>query len=99
MEPNIKENNSGARLGLNSISSLLNETLAFYQEHFVTLSEIVLLPALLLLLGYGLHYLGFPFSLLGGLAFIAGAIMMILSSIAIIFSIHNNTSVDASYRT
>jgi hypothetical protein len=94
----METNDKGAKISLDSVRSLFNDSFSLYQERLEVLSEIALMPALLMILGYILMYLGFPFSILGGLVLIAGVITLIFSSLAIIFSIHNNTGVDSSYR-
>ena len=98
METNTSEASKGSKVSLNSIESLFSDSYKLYQERFTTLSEIVLLPALFLLLGYIFQSLGFPFSIISALALVIGYIILVFSSLALIFSIHNNAGVDASYR-
>jgi hypothetical protein len=94
----METNDKGVRVSLNSIKSLFCDSFAFYQERFETLSEIVLLPTLVMLLGYVLEYLGSPFSIVGVLCLLVGVIILVFSTLALIFSIHNNTGVDTSYK-
>src|ERR1700692_1587114 len=89
---------NGAKMSLDSISSLFKETWSLYQERFSVLAEIVLLPVLVLILGYILVALGAPFSIIGGLIVIIGEIVFLYASLALIFSIPHNTNVDASYK-
>ncbi len=85
-------------MSLDSVNSLFNDSFRIYQERFATLTEIVLLPVLFLFLGYVLVWLGSIFALLGLLATAIGWVMLIFCSLAIIYSVDKNTSVDASYR-
>jgi hypothetical protein len=88
----------GAKMSLNSISSLFRESWDLYQERFHVLVEIILLPVLVLILGYILIALGSPFSIAGAVIVCVGEIIFVFSSLALIFSVHHNAGVDASYK-
>ncbi len=88
----------GARLSLHSIRSLFGDTWRMYKERFAVLFEILLLPVLVLVLGYILLGLGSAFALLGILVVFIGFIAFVFSILPLIFSIHNTAGVDASYR-
>ena len=88
----------GAKLSLRSISSLFCDTWKLYKERWTVLVEIVLLPTLVTMLGYILASLGSPFSIVGGLLIFIGWIIFMFSVLPVIFSIHNTTGVDASYK-
>jgi hypothetical protein len=88
----------GAKLSLHSIGSLFSDTWRTYQDRFLVLIEIMLLPVLLVTLGYILLALGFPFSIAGGLADLVGWVVFMLATVALIFSLRNGTGMDASYK-
>jgi hypothetical protein len=90
--------NKGAKLSLHSVSSLWSDTWASYKKNWAVLVEIALLPTLVTVLGYIFLYLGFPFSIIGGIIVFAGWIIFMFSVLPIVYSIHNATGVDASYR-
>jgi hypothetical protein len=83
---------------LHPIDWLFGETWRMYKERFSVLSEILLVPVLIILLGYILVALGPIFSLVGILAVVLGYIIFIFATLPVIFSIHNKTGVDASYK-
>jgi hypothetical protein len=91
-------NAGSARLSLRSISSLFSDSWKLYKERWQVLVEIVLLPTLVILLGYVLFYLGLPFSILGGLIVFIGYIIFIFSMLPVIFSLHHAAGADASYK-
>ncbi len=90
----------GARLSLHSVRSLFSEAWELYKEHWRVLVEIILLPALVMALGYVLRgiALGSLFSLLGSLLIFIGWILFSFSVVTVIFSLHHKTGVDASYQ-
>jgi hypothetical protein len=88
----------GARLSLHSISSLFFDSWKLYKERWQVLVEIVLLPTLVVVLGYVLLYLGSPFSVLGGLIVFIGYIIFVFSMLPVIFSLQHTAGVDASYK-
>jgi hypothetical protein len=90
--------NNGAKMSLHSVSSLWSDTWAAYKRSWAVLVEIVLLPTLVTILGYIFLYLGFPFSVIGGVIVFVGWIIFMFSVLPVIYSIHNATGVDASYR-
>lgn len=95
MDTNGKE---GAKLSLNSLGSLFRGAWKLYKERWGTLVEIALLPTLVMVLGYVLIWLGSPFSVFGVLVVFLGWLTFVYSVMPIIFSIHNATGVDASYK-
>jgi len=88
------------RIALHSIGSLFSETWKLYKERWSVLVEIVLLPTLVVALGVilvGLN-LGSAFRALGLLVVFVGWVIFIYSVLPVIYSIHNTTGVDASYK-
>lgn len=94
------DNNEAPRISLRSLSSLFTETWGVYRERWATLVEIVLLPTLVVLLGAVLIGLGLGLfsAIVGGLIVFAGWIIFMFSVLPIVYSIHNGTGVDASYK-
>lgn len=92
------ETSEQQRISLHSIDSLFSDSWKLYKERWQVLVEIVLLPVLVTLLGYVLLALGSPFSIIGGIAACAGWIIFAFSTLPVIYSIHNGTGVDASYK-
>jgi hypothetical protein len=87
------------KLSLNPVRSLFDDTWALYQERFVQLIRIVLLPTLVTILGYTISDLHLPLTaLLGGIVLFVGWLMSVLNILPIVFSIHNQTDVDDSYK-
>jgi hypothetical protein len=87
------------KLSLDPINSLFGDTWTLYQERFVQLIRIVLLPTLVTILGYTISDLHLPFTAaIGGVALFVGWLMSIFNILPIIFSIHNKTDVDDSYK-
>ena len=86
-------------MGLNGVGSLWSDTWAQYTKQFAVLAEILLLPSLVMVLGYVLLALGMPlFTALGGLVVFLGAIFLTYSVLPLIYAIHHGTGVDASYK-
>jgi len=85
---------------LRSLRSLFCDTWKLYKERWSVLVEIVLLPVLVMVLGYVLKGLdlGYFSPLLGTLIILVGWIGFLFSVFTIIFSIHHATGVDASYK-
>ena len=90
--------NTDAKMGLNSITSLFKTTWRMYKERSNVLMEILLLPALIIVLGGVLFYLGGLFTLLALPVFLVGYLFLIYSFLPLIFSIHHDTDVDTSYK-
>jgi hypothetical protein len=95
---NASSRSGGAKLSLRSLGSLFSDTWKLYKECWQALVEIVLLPTLVVVLGYVFVGLGLPFSILGGLVIFVGYLIFVFSVLPVIFSIHNATGVDASYK-
>jgi hypothetical protein len=94
----VSEKNNGAKLSLHSLGSLFNGAWALYKTRWGVLSEIVLLPVLVTILGYVLIGLGFPFSVFGGVAILIGWIIFVFSALPVVYSVHHATGVDESYK-
>lgn len=94
----MEENAKGAKMSLNSISSLFSDAWKLYQKQFSVLAEIILLPLLIAVLGYILFALGAPFSILGGVVIFVAYVIFAYSALPLIFSIHHDAGVDASYK-
>ena len=92
------DKNEVSKIALRSIGSLFSDSWKLYKERWQVLVEIVLLPTLVVALGYVLFYLGSPFSLLGGLIIFIGYIIFVFSMLPVIFSLHHTAGVDASYK-
>jgi hypothetical protein len=92
------DKNEVSKIALRSIGSLFSDSWKLYKERWQVLVEIVLLPTLVVALGYVLFYLGSPFSLLGGLIIFIGYIIFVFSMLPVIFSLHHAAGVDASYK-
>ncbi len=87
-------------MGLNSIGSLWRDTWEQYTRQFSVLAEILLLPTLIMVLGYVLLGLGEPlFMVLGALVAFVGMIALVYSVLPLIYAIHHGTDVDASYKS
>lgn len=87
------------KLSLDPIKSLFNDTWILYQERFAQLIRIVLLPTLVTILGYTISDLHLPLTaVLGGIVLFVGWLMSVFNILPIIFSIHNKTDVDDSYK-
>ena len=90
---------SEAKPSLDPVESLFSEAWKLYQERFVPLTRIVLLPVLVLILGYTLSSLHLPFSsILGDVVLLVGWLMSLFNILPIAFSLHNKTDVDDSYK-
>ncbi len=88
-----------AKLSLNPVGSLFSDTWELYQERFVPLIRIVLLPTLVTILGYTISDLHLPFSSgLGRIVLFLGWLMSVFNILPIVFSIQNKTDVDDSYK-
>jgi hypothetical protein len=88
------------KIALGSIGSLFGETWKLYKERWSVLVEIVLLPTLVVMLGtviIGLD-LGSLFRVIGALIIFIGWIIFVYCVLPVIYSIHNTTGVDASYK-
>jgi hypothetical protein len=94
------ESNNGVRLSLHSVGSLFSESWKLYKERWSVLVEIVLLPVLVIVLGY--IFIGFglgpAFLALGGMVVFAGYIIFMFSMAPLIYSIQHATGMDESYR-
>ncbi len=87
-------------MALGSIGSLFGDAWKFYKERWSVLVEIVLLPTLVVVLGVtiiGLN-LGSLARAVGGLIVFVGWVAFIYVVLPVIYSIHNATGVDASYK-
>ncbi len=93
-----KSSEAAVKKNLDPIGSLFSGSWNTYKERFSTLAEIILVPAFVMILGYVLRSLGSPFATLGIIVIFAGEVLFILSSLALIISVHGNTSADESYR-
>jgi hypothetical protein len=90
----------GAKVSLHSVGWLWSATWKQYRDRLSVLFEIVLLPMLVIVLGYVLRGLGFlfPLSILGGIVAAIGWIILFFSVLPVIFSIHHDAGADASYK-
>jgi len=87
------------KLCLNSVNSLFSDTWELYQERFVLLIRIVLLPILVTILGYTISDLHLPFSRAeSGAVLFVGWLLSIFNIVPIVFSLQNKTDVDDSYK-
>jgi hypothetical protein len=91
-------NAGSAKMSLHPIGSLFCDSWNLYKERWQVLVEIVLLPTLIVALGYVLLSLGFPFSVVGGLIVFIGYIIFAFSMLPLIFSLRHAAGVDASYK-
>lgn len=90
------------KIALRSVGALFGDTWKLYKTRWQVLVEIVLLPTLVIALGYVLlgigAGLGHWLMVLGGLIVFVGYIVFVFSTLSVIYSIHNTTGVDASYQ-
>lgn len=86
-------------MSLNPLGSLFSGAWKLYRARWRVLVEIVLLPTLITVLGYVLMVLGTPFSVLGALVVFIGWVVFVFSGLTVIFSVHNDTGVDDSYKS
>ncbi len=94
-----EQSNKGAKMGLNSVGSLWSDTGEQYVRQFPVLAEILLLPTLIMVLGYVLLGLREPlFAALGALVAFVGMVTLVYSVLPLIHAIHYDTDVDASYK-
>lgn len=98
IEGGDKGDKGGARMSLNSLGTLFCDTWKIYKERWQVLVEIVLLPTLVTALGYVLMSIGFPFTVVGGVVIFIGWVAFAFSILPVVYSIHNSTGVDASYK-
>jgi hypothetical protein len=92
------DKNEVSKIALRSIGSLFSDSWKLYKERWQVLVEIVLLPTLVVMLGYVLLSLGLPFSILGGLIVSIGYVIFAFSMLPVIFSLHHTAGTDASYK-
>ncbi len=89
------------KISLRPVGSLFSDAWKLYKARWRMLVEIVLLPTLVVALGYVLLIVGASIGhwlmVLGGPILFIGYIIFIFSILPIIYSIHNATGVDASY--
>jgi hypothetical protein len=88
----------GRKVSLNSVGSLWCDTWRQYQRQFSVLAEILLLPTLVMILGYVLLEIGGLFAALGVLVAFVGGVVLTYSVLPLIYAIHHGTGVDASYK-
>lgn len=88
------------KVALDPIVSLFGGAWRLYKERWPVLVEILLLPTLIMILGAVLIMLdlGGLFRALGGLIVFLGWVVCAYSILPVVYSIHNRTGVDASYK-
>jgi hypothetical protein len=94
------DNTEAPKVALRPIGSLFSDAWKLYRERWSVLVEIVLLPTLVVILGIVLIALdlGTLIHVLASLAVFAGWVTFMYSVLPLIYSIHHETGVDASYK-
>lgn len=94
------DKNEAPKMALHSISSLFSDAWKLYKERCSMLTEIILLPTLIVVLGIVLVSidLGTAVRALGGIIVFVGWVGFVYSVLPVIYSVHHGTGVDASYK-